>query len=140
MTQQVFCVPGRTGIIDLAVNRGGVLVSDFMNETIEQVALRYPGVIVCTMDDAITSREAAFKTDPVEITEDTFIEMLEVLPPMGWAARGNTESFKMCEFTVGSITAIYARVGQRFFHLSDVFTLTHDEIMAKVQQAFPLLH
>lgn len=137
--EKVFCVPGKLGIVDMAIERDGILVAQISKETIEELAIRYPGVVVDTMDEAIKRRNNAMRSPPEEITKERFFQMLEILPPMGWINRGITESFKMCEFTCGSITGIYVRIEDQYFHLSDIFSLSHEEIIAKVKDAFPLL-
>ena len=40
----VFYVPGRSGIVDVAIIRDGARVGGYSGETIEQLAIRYPGV------------------------------------------------------------------------------------------------
>ena len=52
---------------------------------------------------------------PTEITEETFIEMLEVLPPVAWTRRNNFESFLMSEHYSGPYTSQYARHGKRYY-------------------------
>ena len=134
MSEKVFYSPATISIIDFAKeNELGELVSEFSQEPIELIQMRYPGAIVCSLDEAIANKENAFTTSPVEITKETFIDMLECLPPLGWERGLNSESFKMCEFTSGKITSIYARINKRYFHLSDVFNLKHEEIMKKIE-------
>jgi hypothetical protein len=134
MSEKVFYSPATISIIDFAKeNEIGELVSEFSQEPIELIQMRYPGAIVCTLDEAIANKTKAFTKDPVEITKETFIDMLECLPPLGWERGMNSESFKMCEFTCGKITSIYARINKRYFQLSDVYTLKHVEIMKKIE-------
>lgn len=136
-TEQVFAVPGRLGIIDMAIQgEDGVLVAQISKETIEQLGLRYPGVVLTTFDVALAAQNEAMKSEPVEISKEAFFDALECLPPMGWTTRGNSESFKMSEFTCGNITGIYARLGGRYFTLSDVASLKHDEIIGKITKLF----
>lgn len=117
---KVFSVPGRQGIIDVAFEReDGVLVGFYSHETLEEIALRYPCVILNTRSEAQASQEASFITSPKEITEEQFIDALDVLPPMNWRNEGRTESFKFCEYIVDNITNIYVRVSKRYFHFSD---------------------
>jgi hypothetical protein len=133
MSLSVFYVPGTISIIDYAVkNEHGEMVSALDQEPMASIASRYPGVIICSVEDATASQAAALTTGPVQITKQVFIDMLECLPPLGWERRLNSESFKLSEFTSGRITSIYARVNSQYFKLSDVFTLKHEEIMAKI--------
>lgn len=133
--EKVFCVPGRLGIVDMAVERDGVLVGQISNEPIAQLALRYPGIMLGTLSSAIQQQEEAMKSPPEEISEEKFISMLECLPPVGWVSKGRTESFKISEFTCGQITAIYARIDDRYFRLSDLFLLKHDEIIEMIENS-----
>ena len=136
--EQAFCAPGLLGIIDLAVPReDGVLVGQISRESIEQISERYPGAYLDTLSGAIERRNKAMTSAPKKITREQFIAALECLPPMGWTSRGYTESFKMSEFTCGNITSIYARIDERYYHMSDVFTLKHEEIIAMVDEAAP---
>ena len=129
----VFCSTARNhGIIDFAVMRAGVLVGEVSGETIDEVGKRYPGAYLTTYDSAIALQASSLITAPVEITEEVFIDALECLPPMDWKGGGNAESFKMCEFTSGTITCIYVRIGKRYFSMQDSAFLSHDEIIAKV--------
>lgn len=140
MDQKVFCAPGRLGIIDVAVEReDGVLVGQISKETIEELWVRYPGVVVDTMDAAIARRNVAMTHSPTEITEEQFFSALHCLPPMGWVQKGNAESFKMSEFTSGAITGIYARVDDRYFTMSDVYTMKHEDIVSACAAVFPEL-
>lgn len=127
----VFYVPGRAGIIDLAINRDGVLRGAYSNETLEEMAKRHPGVQVGELGPVAAASEDMFRHPPRAISEDRFIEMLEVLPPEDWQRGAGAESFKLMERTSGSITAIFCRIGDRYFELSDSFTLSHNEIVTR---------
>lgn len=131
--EPVFYVPGTTTIIDAAVDRAGVLVGQFSGETLEQIRLRYPGAALGEWDDVYAETEASCKTEPAEITEDKFLKALNVLPPIRWTQRSDSESFKISERLYGSITAIYARVGNRFYTFSDNISLPHDDIICRIQ-------
>src|SRR5208337_362410 len=72
---------------------------------------------------------------PVEITEEKFQEMLEVLPPKNWVNRGRTETFKLAEHTYGPITAIFCRIGDKHYTLEDDVSTPHDAIVAMVTAA-----
>jgi len=73
----------------------------------------------------------AARTDPVEITDQEYIEALEVLPPLDWHGGRGKESFKSSEFFVSNITSIYVNLGTRYFTFRDVATLSHQEIMSR---------
>lgn len=85
--------------------------------------------------EAIEHNENCLIRPPEEITEEKYVEMLEVLPPLDWVQRQVESSFKLSEFTSGQITAIYCRLGDRYFELSDRCSLSHSEIVAKCKTA-----
>ena len=87
-------------------------------------------------DTAWQRYENAFKSSPVEISEDRWNEMLGVLPPVAWTTDQTGESFKLSERTAGSITAIFVRIGERYFELSDSITLPHHTCTARVRATF----
>ena len=117
MQGQCFYVPGSHTIIDTARPDG---LSACFGETLEQVQARYPGATLCDFDDACRQIDTAdnerYRPGELhETTEERFIEMLEVLPPMQWRRGKTGESFKMSELTKGDITACYVRLGNRYF-------------------------
>ena len=89
-------------------------------------------LVILAFDDAWQRYENQFKSEPVEITEERWHEMLGVLPPLAWRSDTTGESFKISELTAGSITAIFVRIHDRYFELSDTCTLPHRECVARV--------
>lgn len=90
-------------------------------------------LVVLPVDTAWRRYENAFKSEHVEITDARFHEMLGVLPPVGWSHSDRSfESFKISECTAGSITAIFVRIHDRYFELSDSITLPHRECVSRV--------
>jgi hypothetical protein len=127
-----FYVPDKPGIIDIAAERDGKTVGLHSGETIEQVAVRYPGVQLGKLGEVQAASRAMFRHPPVEITKEQFHKMLDVLPPVGWTNRGHAETFKLSERTYGPITAIFCRLGERYFTLSDDIAMPHDAIVVLV--------
>lgn len=84
-------------------------------------------LILLTAEEALTRAEAPFISPCEEISEDRFYEMLNILPPAGWKTDSDGESFKMCEYTSGRITAIFVRIGARFVTFSDRMSTPHRE-------------
>lgn len=89
-------------------------------------------LVVLDLDEAHRRYENSFKSDPVEITEEQWHDMLGCLPPVAWKRDGSGESFKMSERTAGSITGIYVRIGERYFQFDDDIRLSHPECLARV--------
>ena len=51
----------------------------------------------------------------MEVTEDRYSEMLNVLPPRYWMTINGVEMFCMSEMLTGSYTSQYARIGGRYY-------------------------
>jgi len=138
--EPVFHVPGTPTIIDTAFLREGVYVSTIEGETLEQIRLRYPDAEVGEWEDVYRAVENSCKTEPQEITKEQFIYALEVLPPVGWRTARGVESFKMSERFYGSVTAIYARIGKRYFTFNDLISLPADEIADRIVNSRAFKH
>jgi hypothetical protein len=114
------------------LNAAGVYVGAFSGETQTQLNARYPGIQIGELETVVAQKEAMLTTEPMEISEDVYVKMLEVLPPDDWQRDSSGSSFKMCEHLSGRITAVYAFVNGRHFTFNDVATLGHAAIMQKV--------
>jgi Protein of unknown function (DUF1419) len=124
----VFHVPGKPGIIDTCINGIGM----YSGETLEQIQARYPGAVIGELGQVAEESEEHFKSAPVEITEERYWEMLEILPPVSWVhGAASTESFKMSERMYGDITAIFCKIGNRYFEMSDNIRMPHAEIVKR---------
>ncbi len=133
--EPVFYVPGTTTIIDNAIDRSGVLVGHYSGETLEKIRLRHPDAALGEWDDVYAEIEASCKTEPIAISADEFLKALNVLPPVRWTQRSDSESFKILERLYGSITAIYARIEDRYYTFSDNIALPHDEVVSHIRQS-----
>ena len=100
------------------------------------VLAEYPAAQRISIAEASRQIEGAaaakFKRDVAEVDEEKFWYALEVLPPVGWTTHRAVESFRMSERTWGALTDIYARLGERYFVLTDNITLPAAEIAARV--------
>ena len=124
------CVPQ---IVDMArINPSGVYVGTYSGETQIQLNARYSSVEIGELETVVAQKEAMQISEPIEISEEVYVEMLEVLPPDDWQRDSSGSSFKMCEHLSGRITAVYAFVNGRHFTFNDVATLGHAAIMQKV--------
>lgn len=136
-TNNCFYSPANRVIIDVIMSDG---LSNFCRNNEAQIKERYPDAQIMDIETAIKSMEEAYKTNPIQISEDDFDEALNVLPPMKWVRLGNAESFMSPEMYSGNITAIYASIydeqsktKQHWTFLDSRF-LTHDQILAKIAQ------
>lgn len=128
-----FHVPGSRTIIDTAeLDSDGVYRSTIKKETLAQVRIRYPDAEIGEWENIYRAAEHSCKTEPQEITEAQYIYALEVLPPVCWKNAKGVESFKMSERFYGNVTAIYARLGKRYFTFNDLISLQPDEIADRI--------
>jgi len=95
-----------------------------------------PALVLLTAAEALERSEAPFITDPEEISAERFGDMLNILPPMSWKTDSDGESFKMCEFTCGRITAIFVRIGERYATFSDRASTPHRECCRRAYEYF----
>ena len=134
-----FYVPGSLSIVDTTYMRDGQTYGTYSHETLDQIKARYPGAILTDYETASpmidATEKANFKHPPVEITEERFFEMLEVLPPQDWQRTKEGESFKLMERTSGVYTAIFACVAGKYYELSDSIFTTHQDILAACGKA-----
>jgi hypothetical protein len=75
---------------------------------------------VMLFDDWHSGREESYLSAGIqEIDEETYYDMLGVLPPLQWRFEDGVDRFCMSEFTIGRITTQYGRVKrgetERFF-------------------------
>lgn len=127
-----FYVPGKSSCIDIAVLRDGVWRSAIHNEDLAQIRLRYPDAEFGDFDVIHAQAEESSKSLPIEISEKDFLYALSVLPPVGWKTARGVESFKISERLYGNVTAIYARVEDRYFSFNDLITLPANEIAQRI--------
>ncbi|MEX0446588.1 hypothetical protein [Xenorhabdus sp. SGI246] len=85
-------------------------------------------------------REQAAKTAPQEITLLDYMDALAVLPPQDWQCdqRKGSESFKLAEMYFGNVTYIYAKVDGKYFKFRDLCTLSHVQIVSRINAAITL--
>jgi Protein of unknown function (DUF1419) len=135
MTKQCYYVPGSTSIIDRVTEDG--LTFHFRN-TLEEVLERYPGAELWEAEKAFAEVQRLtyehYISAPIEITEDQFHEMLNVLPPMKWSQEHGLESFMISEALTMDIRSIYCRIVDRYFEMANRQSLTHKEICDQCMQ------
>jgi hypothetical protein len=79
--------------------------------------------------------EANNGTNPVEVSEAFYWEMLEVLPPSKWTRGHDTESFYICEALTGNLHEWIARIGKQYYALIAPRSSNHDQIINKIREA-----
>ncbi|QKJ09385.1 hypothetical protein HRD68_00735 (plasmid) [Yersinia massiliensis] len=73
-------------------------------------------------------------TPPIEITLSAFMDAISKMRPLDWQGDAHSESFKLSEMYCGNVTDIYAKIGIRYFEFRDVVTLSHEEIIERVEK------
>ena len=134
-------VPGETHIIDV-IHPDDDLTLHFAEDA-AQICARYPDAKRMTCEDSWKAADTVGlernRKDVSEISEERFNDALNVLPPVGWTTRMGVESFRISERIWGNITDIYARLGDRYFLLSDDIRLSPG-IVAERVAAFAAAH
>lgn len=121
------------GAIDL-VNADGLGL--YSGETAEQVGARYECAIeVISQREAIAREDGEHSTAPVEIDEERFHYLLNVLPPCRWTRDGDAESFYISEAIAGSVHEFVVRIGDRFWSLQQPRSTSNQAIMRMVLDA-----
>ena len=94
---------------------GGKTLEEYMAD----MADLNPDLQVMPYDMAAPMMEAAQLAEYCkpwkEITREQWWDMLEVLPPEKWEKVQGVEIFRMCEYTSGTVTGHFARLGERYF-------------------------
>jgi hypothetical protein len=126
----IFCTRTGHAIDVLAPGQNG-------SERLAILAATYgPDLVLLTSEEALNRYEAPFISGVEEITEERFHEMLNILPPIGWRTDSDGESFKMCEYTAGRVTAIFVRIGDRYASFSDHASTPHRECCRRAYEYF----
>ena len=110
-------------------------VGHYSGKTLEDFQHDHPLMMIVDADQAIAWIADYYSSEPQEIESRIFFDMLECLPPIDWRNFGGGESFKMSERITGNITAIYARIGDRYFSFNADIRSTHGAIMAIIKQS-----
>ena len=137
-----FYVPGSSSALDQVLMRNGILtdIGMYSGKSLSELEKEHPGITMDTAENIFPQIEATAKTEPVEITEEAFWKALECMPPEDRVTKRDAESFKMMEYFIYSVTYIYAALQygdcKRYFEFRDVATMTHDEIIKKIQNRF----
>lgn len=131
----VFYEEGSLSIVDTLDGDTGL--STCMHESLEQIRKRYPKARIVAFDTALEQirekeKEVYPMLQPVEITDDQWNEMFELLPPMQYKRTEAGTSFKMSEMTKGDITAGYVMKGGKYYTMNCRVKTTHEEMLGVI--------
>lgn len=116
----------------LVLDGAGVLRGVYSQQTVEALQQTYPGAKVTDVKLFTDEQEKAYRTSPVEITQEDYYDALDVLPPVGFSSSGGFETFKMMEAISGRMTTIYARKGSRCWCFVDRDDMPHSTIVERI--------
>ena len=129
--------PKTNNIVSMVVPCEAGDFAAYSGKLISEILVEDSVNVVMDFDEAWKHKTESCKSEPVEITKEQWWEMLEVLPPVAWTNRRGAESFKMSERYCGDITAIYCRIGEKYYSFSDSIRMEHEKIVQKVLDKFP---
>lgn len=142
-----FYIPGKSHPQDVAIIPAGCTYDDstpaadiyrggYSGKSLEEYKAEHPSILLLTWEEVEAQANDAVRQPVSEITEETYEEMFEVLPPMNCCYLGITASFMLVEMYSGNVTDIFARFrlgpnNYRYFRFRDLCTLTHSEIVER---------
>ena len=131
----VFYVPGQPWVIDFAHQRGGLIVSQLENKTLDELQVLHPGAKIVTFHEAATEIHSAHRSQPraIGVEDYEFARALVLDKVDGSKVEG--ESFKVREFGTGVLAQVYARLGDCCWLFEDVHTLNHADILGRIREA-----
>ena len=74
-------------------------------------------------------------TEPDEIDEDTYVDMLEVLPPCRYQMKDGITMFHMSERMIGTIVTWYVNFKNRYFSFVDYDFVDSAYLVNKIKKA-----
>lgn len=127
----IFSEKSRT-MIDLADIRKGVAVGQISGETIYEIRNRWPDAKVGDLEDVVDTLINQYVSPAIEITQEEFLEALEVLPPKNWVHKNAVEMFQSSEHLYGPVTGTYVRMHQTYYMFYDMAGISIQEAMDKI--------
>ncbi len=103
----------------------------YSGKTLEEFVFEYGDVSIVDDEVAVQHDRNRHITEPVEITEERFMEMLEVLPPAKWRRSKSAESFHISERITHDIVDWFVRIEDRFYNFADTNKLSAEDVIRK---------
>lgn len=114
----------------------GELFSDLLTDLNDKREAGSPAFKIFSLEKAMLLMEEAqrakYCSDWREISEETWDDALNVLPPEKWETVRGVDIFRMCEYLTGNITAHYAKLGGKFFARNCQTSETYDDLVEQV--------
>lgn len=103
----------------------------YSGKTLDEFIFEYGDVSIVDDEVAVQHDRNRRITEPVEITEERFMEMLEVLPPAKWRRSASAESFHIIERITHDIVDWFVRIGDRYYTFADTDKLGAEDVIRK---------
>jgi len=114
--------PGQTSIHTILKNDRCL----YSGELVENMITKNPKLKVMTFDNALIKiqkiQTKKYNKPWLKITEEKFMEMLEILPPLKWNTTNGVEMFAMSEFDEGTYTGHYAHYKGKYYYATRMIT------------------
>jgi hypothetical protein len=103
----------------------------YSGKSLDDFRVEYPDVSIVDDEVAVQHNRNRHISEPVEITEERFHEMLDVLPPSKWRRSASAESFHICERITYDIVDWFVRIGDRYYTFADTDRLSAEDVIRK---------
>jgi hypothetical protein len=128
---QVFFSPSAKycSAIDV-VNRNGI--GAYSGRTLEQLREEYPDISIVDEQVSIDHDRNRRITAPVEISQEDWYYLLEVLPPCKWGRSASAEAFHISERITYDIVTWAVRIGTKYYRFDDTDKFSATDAIQKV--------
>ena len=132
-----FYIPGKTNLLSIATLQEGQYRCSHYHHTLDELrANTGEDVRLLPFDEASKMIDEAqtqtYCRAPVKESRETFLEMLNVLPPGKWLRGSECEAFFVSEPLCADIYTWHVRIGERFWCLNRSFTRSAESIISEV--------
>tara|TARA_Y100001963_G_scaffold141737_1_gene210328 strand:- start:215 stop:682 length:468 start_codon:yes stop_codon:yes gene_type:complete len=124
--------------IETIVKKDGLVAYQDKPISPEQYLQANPKASLMPLDEAVEQiqkiNQAEYCKPWEEVSEQSWWDMFEILPPENYVNRGDWEMFRIQEYSTGNITAHYARIGKRYFFAERQTTASNSELLKELQE------
>lgn len=128
-----FYIPGSYSVLEPAQVDGNQSRGSYSGETLEQLKLRYPKIVLLHMDDCFEAIRDAARM-PVELIRESTFDLFHRSKIMDECCSNQGCTFKCREFNAADIVTCFASViindQPIFATFRDVDSLTHEQILS----------
>lgn len=143
-TTHCFYVPGAMNIQDFAFKNADGDWCGLYSRDSEAALKERTGAVLTELEVALAMLDKVTRDTlcggPARITQATFVEMLEVLPPQRWENHAATEFFHISEHISGPYVSWYVRIGEgdfaTYYTLVEDYRINTAELLKIIHEAF----